>query len=195
MPTRRSRAQRKERQPRFDREAWLESAIEVLATEGQAKLRVENLSRELGVSRGSFYHHFKDREDFVDAIVEYWSDVFTETVNAEVEGLDASPSEQLLILMKMIRAERLDRYDIAFRSWAAQDARVAEQVRKVDLSRHALVRSLFEQMGFEGPELDDRVRMWLVYECSKGTVGAPEGVEDDEDFLMRRFEFFTRPSE
>jgi AcrR family transcriptional regulator len=60
--------------PRFDREAWLEAALEVLARQGQAKLRVETLARQLGVTKGSFYHHFKNREAFLKALLAYWAE-------------------------------------------------------------------------------------------------------------------------
>jgi len=188
-----TRARRRRLTPRFDRVAWLEAALEVLAQEGNSKLRIENLSRDLGVTRGSFYHHFNSREEFIAALAEYWVETTTEQTNAKIASLDIPAAERLLTLMQMIREHRLDRYDIAFRSWAAQNPKVAEQVRRVDLVRHKFVRELFAEMGFEGADLDDRVRMWLVYECSKGTVGAPEGVEDDEEFLRRRFNFFTQP--
>lgn len=44
--------------PRFHREAWLAAALDVLAEEGQAKLRIDKLAGDLGVTKGSFYHHF-----------------------------------------------------------------------------------------------------------------------------------------
>ncbi len=171
---------RRETKPRFDREAWLAAALEVLAKEGQARLKIERLAADLGVTKGSFYHHFANRDDFVDAVVEYWATAFTERVIQEV-GVGKAPARQrLLRLMEAIRRDGLDRYDIAFRSWAAQDERVAEAVRKIDNERYRFVRGLFSEIGFEGAELEERVRVWLVFHSAQRTVYVPELCQSSE---------------
>jgi AcrR family transcriptional regulator len=178
--------------PRFDKEAWLQAAIDVLANEGQAKLRVENLASKLGVTKGSFYHHFKNRKDFVLAILDYWLVVFTEKVNAEVGDSDIPARERLLLLMKLIDRDGLDRYDAAFRSWAAQDPIVTKFVKKVDLVRFEFVRSLFAEMGCEGDDLNERTRIWLVFHCAQRTVMLPGGSKSTQEVIAYRHDFFTR---
>ena len=49
---------------RLSRESWLQQALEILAEDPQ-HLRVDEVARRLGVSKGSFYWHFKNRSDFV----------------------------------------------------------------------------------------------------------------------------------
>ena len=180
--------------PRFDKEAWLQAAIDVLANEGQAKLRVENLASKLGVTKGSFYHHFKNREDFVLAILDYWLFVFTEKVNTDVGDSDIPARERLLLLMKMIDRDGLDRYDAAFRSWAAQDPTVTKFVKKVDLARFEFVRSLFAEMGYEGDDLNERTRIWLVFHCAQRTVMLPGSSKSTQEVIAYRHDFFTRPN-
>lgn len=178
---------------RFDREAWLQAAMDVLAQEGQAKLRIENLVKKLGVTRGSFYHHFESKDAFVRAIVDYWAKTFTEQVNARFKDLDLPASEKLLLLMQMIDREGLDRYDIAFRSWAAQEPTVAEVVRKVDLLRFEFVKQLFAEMGFKDTELSDRVQLFLVFVSSQRTIHVPEDATADPDKIVRLHALFTQP--
>lgn len=167
--------------------------MDVLAKEGQAKLHVENLASKLGVTKGSFYHHFKSREDFVLAILDYWSAVFTDKVNAEVDESGLPARERLLLLMKLIERDGLDRYDAAFRSWAAQDPTVRKFVKKVDTIRFEFVRSMFSDMGFEGDDLDERTRIWLVFHCSQRTVLLPGSFKTDTEVVTYRLNFFTRP--
>lgn len=178
---------------RFDREAWLDAAMEALSREGHAGLRVERLSNALGVTRGSFYHHFKNREEFVHAILDYWSTTFTVQVTAELASTDHPASDRLLLLMQMIERERLDRYDIAFRSWAAQDPAVAEKVHRVDELRFDYVRSLFAELGFSSPELEDRTHIFLAFVSAQRTVFVPNGSKVDDETITRRHAFFTRP--
>ena len=49
---------------RLSREGWLARALEVLGKKGAGQLAVESLARQLGVTKGSFYWHFRDRDDF-----------------------------------------------------------------------------------------------------------------------------------
>ena len=49
----------------------LEAAVDVLAREGQAKLRVENLSRELGVSRAMLPAFFFAGDGGLDRLAEF----------------------------------------------------------------------------------------------------------------------------
>ncbi len=52
----------------LSRKEWLEKALSIVSREGAAKLRINNLVAEVGVTKGSFYWHFKDREDFVRSL-------------------------------------------------------------------------------------------------------------------------------
>jgi AcrR family transcriptional regulator len=160
--------------PRFDYEAWLRAGLEVLAQQGQAKLRVEKLALKLGATKSSFYHHFKSRNDFVRRLLSYWSSAFTDKAIAELNALGGPPEWRLLQVMRIIERERLERYDLAFRSWAAQDPAVAKVVRKVDLARYQVIRSLFAEIGFEGDDLEDRVRLWLVFQSAQNSVYVPK---------------------
>lgn len=177
---------------RFDRERWLQSALDVLAREGSAKLRVDGLSSSLNVTKGSFYHHFRDRSDFIEKLAEFWASKYNDHVMREIGAQDTSPKERLRDLMGMITGGGFDRYDTAFRSWAAQDSIVAEALRKVDLARYRFIRGLFEEMGFSGTDLETRVRVWLVFASANASLNFPTGdhysVPDLDTFL----DFFVR---
>ena len=58
---------------RFSRTDWLARAMDVLSRKGGARLRINDLCQELGVTKGSFYAHFEDRADFVRQFVAYWA--------------------------------------------------------------------------------------------------------------------------
>ncbi|NOD95274.1 TetR family transcriptional regulator [Ruegeria sp. HKCCD4884] len=180
-----------ELETRYNRNAWLATAIEVLSKEGQAKLRTEHIAKALGVTRGSFYHHFKNRDEFVFALVDFWAQTFTEQTNANVDGQELSADRRLLYLMRLIRDNRLDKYDIAFRSWAAQEPAVAEKVREVDRLRYEFVAELFAEMGFAGDDLEERVRLFLVYESAQHTLWFPKKSRQARDSVERRFELIT----
>lgn len=179
--------------PRFDREAWLAAALDVLAEEGQAKLRIDKLAADLGVTKGSFYHHFRSRDDFVQQLLDYWSRNYTDRFIEEISALEVSPQDRVLEMMRLIVRERLDRFDIAFRSWAAQEPSVAETVLNVDTRRHFFCRSLFAEMGFEGAELEFRTHAFLAYQVGKGVIYVPEVLRDPDERLRWAENFFANP--
>ena len=42
---------------------WTRAALEVIAAEGVGGVKVEPLANRLGITKGSFYWHFTDRQD------------------------------------------------------------------------------------------------------------------------------------
>lgn len=178
---------------RFDREAWLGAALEVLAREGQARLNVAQLAEELGVTKGSFYHHFESRSAFIRALLDYWEERFTNRQRRALSASSASPRDKLFNLMREIQTGGLTRYDTAFRSWAAQDSAVAEVVRKVDSARYSAILAIFEQIGFSGEELKLRTSTWLLSHSAFGSVTIPDREPVNETSLRRQLAFFTEP--
>ena len=51
------------RQPQQTRDGWIEAALAVLVEEGIEAVQITQLSKRLGVTRGSFYWHFGSREE------------------------------------------------------------------------------------------------------------------------------------
>jgi AcrR family transcriptional regulator len=53
------------------REDWIAAGLAALAAGGPAAFRVEAVARGLGVSKGSFYWHFRDRAAWRDALLDW----------------------------------------------------------------------------------------------------------------------------
>ncbi len=148
---------------RLSREDWLENAPTVLSEEGWAGLRIQGLSAALGVSRGSFYWHFEDRQDFIRALLEYWFEEYTAGAPAVVERDGGSAEERLARLMRLVHDQDLTRHDLTVRSLASLDLQFSRTVRKVDRFRLEFIESLFMEMGFTGDDIKIRARAGLAY--------------------------------
>ena len=176
---------------RLSREEWLARALEVLGRKGAGKLTVESLARQLGVTKGSFYWHFRDRADFFRQLIEYWDERFTQTVIAQISELGGPAEERLLELMRLVLSKRLDRFEMPVRAWAQQNPALAPLVRKVDRHRISFVRSLFLEMGFDEDEAEMRTRIFLTYMITQrfllpSTAGSKQLAD-----LRKRADFFT----
>jgi AcrR family transcriptional regulator len=66
-PRRRTQAERRAQ----SRSALLESAARGLSRYGYGNLRLEEVAREAGYTRGALYHQFKDKEDLALAVIDW----------------------------------------------------------------------------------------------------------------------------
>ena len=131
-------------------------------------LAVEKLCRELGVSRGSFYWHFRDRADFVRHLAEFWDNRFTVAIKETVAIAHGGPAKQLLLLSELIQDLDVIRFDVAVRAWASTEPLAAEVVRQTDRTRYQFVRALFAKLGFSGDDLEMRTRTFVIFHSFDG---------------------------
>ena len=174
---------------RLTRQDWIDAAIELLAVGGIAAVTIDQLATNLSITRGSFYHHFSDREDLLRAMLDHWAQRWTHAVREQIAALGLDPSTALLVLMKMIRSERASDYDAPFRAWALHDPLARETVRKVDEVRLAFIQSQFEALGFTGLDAENRARLYLYYEMAAPAMFAGPSPERDEQLLEERHRF------
>lgn len=76
------------------RDGLLDAALEVFSDCGFAAARVEDIAAGAGVTRGAFYHHFRDKAELYDAILREEAQRALEPVFAELGG-DAAPLARL----------------------------------------------------------------------------------------------------
>ena len=76
-------------------DSWIEAATAVLVDHGIDSVRVDVLAGQLEVTRGSFYWHFRDREDLLRRVLAAWRQRATEQLTQRLERAHADPREQL----------------------------------------------------------------------------------------------------
>ncbi len=177
--------------PRLDRQDWLDAALETLVEGGIAAVTMERVAAALGVTRGSFYHHFRDRAELLDELLDYWVGKWTVSVRDDVAALGLDPRSTLLALMRTIAHRRAAEYDVVFRAWALHDERARAVLARVDEMRVEYMTSLFTAMGFEGLEAENRARLALYYEMAQPSVLSPMSTEQKDRLLVERHRFLT----
>lgn len=175
---------------RLRRQDWLHHALETLRRSGVSGLRVEPLARSLGVTTGSFYWHFKDREDLLQAVLEHWTEEMTAAV-ARRMGAAGEPQDQMRQMLLDITREDRNRYEIAVRNWAAFHHYAAKSVRIVDECRMAYVLGLFLQMGFDRQEAEIRSRMLICYQIGEAGFSITASLERRLEMAEARFRILT----
>src|SRR3954466_4852394 len=97
-PADRRRLTQAERSAR-SRSALLESAARGLSRYGYGNLKLEQVAREAGYTRGALYHQFHDKEDLALAVL-HWAN---ETWQREVGALADEESDPVPALLALAR--------------------------------------------------------------------------------------------
>jgi AcrR family transcriptional regulator len=155
----------KELASKLGRQDWLTISIQTLIEKGIEAVKIDPLAKLLKVTRGSFYWHFKSRDDLLVEILREWETRNTKSVIAQIEELDSSPNSKLLSLLE-IAAQDDNRLEKAIRTWSVNDSRVEAVINQVDRQRLDYLQKLFLQLGF--PEIDAKVRAQIVYSVRLG---------------------------
>lgn len=168
MPAQRKATAAKTRRGRttfLDEAAWIEAALEILIISSIDAVGVEPLAKQLGVTKGSFYWHFKDRPALLRAILRTWRQRATMAIIERLEHSEKAPIDRLRHLMELPysspRARQAAQIDLAIRAWARRDELAAAAVQEVDRQRLSYIASQLRMLGFKEDEAD--VRAYLMY--------------------------------
>ena len=157
---------------RRSREDWLESGIKILGEAGVNGLTIERMAAEMSLTKGSFYHHFRSREDFVQSVGRYWAVTFTTAVKVEIGSMKGGFGERLLSLMEMVVRGDLSRYDRLMRCWSIRNAAIRRLTKRTFNERIRYVESLLKGMGHRGEDLNARVHVFVGYMTFETEVNA-----------------------
>ena len=149
----------------LDVAAWVDAAFDLLAEGGIEAVRVDPLAKRLGVTRGSFYWHFKDREALHKAMLKQWRKVATYQVGDRIEREAQDAGERLRRTLALPysgpKAKRAAAIEMAIRFWARRDDEAAHAVQLIDHQRLLYYAKLFAERG-HAPD-DARKRAYLFY--------------------------------
>lgn len=171
---------------------WVEAACRAVAEAGVGAVAVEPLAQRLGVTKGSFYWHFPNRDALLRAALSRWEDGATEQVIAALAGI-ADPRGRLARLIATAFDDHPDGdglaeavHTLAFNlavADAADDPLVRPVLRRVSERRIAYLEESFWALGL--PPEEARHRALLAYSAYVGTLRlareAPDRVPRGDD--------------
>ncbi len=116
----------------------MEQGFVVLREGGEAALTIDRLCKDLGRTKGAFYHHFADVTVYTDALLTAWEERNTDIpigrVESERRGRRGADGRALDVPL-----------DRSFRAWGLRDARAREFVARIDDRRVALLSNTYPQ--------------------------------------------------
>lgn len=153
------------------RQAILETALRLFAERGYIGVRVEDIAREAGVSRATFYKHFAERDEILGSLFERLLDTATE-VPAPARG---KPESRVRALLDATVDQMLD------------DEALARFVYSIPLRHDAVLPG-----GAAVPPVFEEVRAVLEAAAGKSQLRADVPLDRAMELLGRAFEASMR---
>ncbi len=133
---------------------WIKAGFRALCEGGPQAIRAERIAKELQVSKGSFYWHFKTVDDLKRQMLEAWKQRATERTISDLEDSQLPPKEKLFALIERATGSESQSYggrivEAAIRDWGRYDARAAGMVAEVDALRLSYLRDRLSECGLQ----------------------------------------------
>lgn len=136
------------RAPTQTRETWLTAALEQLREHGPGGLAVDKIARRLGVTRGSFYHHFDNLESLLEELPTHWMHRHAPTpFEVMIEWAPTIEEYVRKLVCDYIPNMGRMRYDAAMRAWAETDEAAQRALCEVDAARLEMLTRFFQHFG------------------------------------------------
>ncbi|MDE0795779.1 MAG: TetR/AcrR family transcriptional regulator [Alphaproteobacteria bacterium] len=133
------------------RDDWISGAWDMLGVNGLDGVRVEPLARRLGVTKGSFYWHFKDRQQLVEALLDRWFLIWDDQMSPRMEQA-ADPADRVWALFESVVGRVTRGQTVSLRMLSHSDADVARRIEERDAQRLAFLMEQLVAIGFSSDE-------------------------------------------
>lgn len=129
---------------RATRRDFVDCAFEILAESGHKGLTIHELCRKVGVSTGSFYHHFANWDEFVAALLTQWEG---DQAQQMVEAATATSNLRRIEIARDLASMYQHGAEAAIRAWSLSNAQVRIAQEHVDDERRRHLVSLLRRSG------------------------------------------------
>lgn len=117
------------------KQGWLDEGQAVIIEQGFKGLTLQVLLKRLGVTHGSFYHHFKNRQSYTEALLAEWEQQMTVAIIDATAAIDALPDRVDALIDRAHNQQQQTALEVAIRAQAFSDPLVASYVERVDALR------------------------------------------------------------
>ena len=155
-------APKRRRDPERTREAILEVAAKLLASDGREGLSVSKVAQSAGINRGTAYHHFQTREQLLIATVEWVSEklcneVFGPKQEDGQRSIQLEPHELINNLANFV----MESPDLG-RVWLAKMLRTSQPERDLFWCEYKAHIARFVRADLAEPDIDEEVHGVLM---------------------------------
>jgi AcrR family transcriptional regulator len=145
---------------RLGRDDWIRAALDAIAAGGLAAVAVEPLARSLGVTKGSFYAHFSNRDELIEAALKAWEHSHAEEQVEQFRAID-DPAERLAAVLRVATEFSQSGAPSVHGRLMGElgDPRVRSAVSRVNAARLDRLSETYRELGVTERTARDRARI------------------------------------
>jgi len=137
---------------------WEQQALVLIAEKGIRAVAVEALAKRMGVTKGSFYWHFPNRDALLEQSLLRWEKHDAANLMASLSAID-DPRERLRSFFRRIGRERFTHDVYSSLCTAADHPKVEPLLERVAERRMKHIEAAFSEIGFDPAEASHRARL------------------------------------
>jgi AcrR family transcriptional regulator len=124
---------------------YFDAGMDLLGSGGVGAVTIARLCHALGVTKGSFYHHFRNVEDYRQQLLAHWARERERQVLLAAEAV-RDPIERLEVL-RDAAVKLHHEAEAAIRAWSRTDAEAWAVREKVDAARERTITEGYRDAG------------------------------------------------
>ena len=167
---------------------FLDLGINRFAERGIAGIKIDEICKEVGVAKSSFYHYFGNKEGYIDQLFDYWYEITHENVAHKVSHIN-NAKERFLTLKKLIDANvEVEYCFLQMKLFAATNAKAREIVEKAKKVRFEVLFTIFKMAGQSDKKAEyNSQKMILIYYGKVALMHGYTGSTKDIDIANDHF--------
>jgi len=175
------------------REDWLAAARKTLVGSGVENVKIAALATELGVSRSSFYWYFSDRQELLDALLEFWRNKNTSPIVERAQRPAPTITRAVLNVFECwSNVDLFDpKLDFAIREWARRDTDVRRLLDEADSTRLEALVQMHHRYGQTDPDALVLARVHYHSQIGLYALGAEPSMKARRERLPAYLRAFT----
>jgi len=142
---------------------WEQAAVELIAEKGVQAVAIEPLARRMGITKGSFYWHFPNRESLLEQALQRWEEHDARNLSKSLGEID-QPRDRLISFFRRVGKEKLTHEVYSALCAAAGHPQVEPVLERVANRRMAHLSAAFREMGMPEGQANNQARLtYSVY--------------------------------
>ncbi len=137
---------------------WEQQALVLIAEKGIRAVAVESLAARMGVTKGSFYWHFLNRESLLEQSLIRWEKHDAANLHTSLSAID-DPRERLRSFFRRTGREKLTHDVYSSLCMASDHPQVEPLLERVAERRMTHIEKAYEEIGFDSQEASHRARL------------------------------------
>ena len=145
------------------RAQWIQLGSEKFSQSGLNGLNVEEMGRMLKCNKSGFYWYFKNRDNFIQEIVEYWVTKATDELILMAEKQNSPQAKLVELINELFSSRSYKDFMFHLRALAVKDSTIGKLVASTENKRLKYIQELLTDLNYSRNEAFTKSKLLYQY--------------------------------